>query len=74
MKQRNNTHRGTIDSWYLQPGLPDGLFSNQKSQFGQSLDVRAMEDVWTFFEHVVYFTTIWYILWSFGIFSPVLVC
>jgi hypothetical protein len=40
-----------------------------------------MEEVVTFYDHLVYFTTIWYryfvaiwyILWSFGIFFPVLV-
>jgi hypothetical protein len=25
--------------------LPDGIFSNQKSQFGKILEVLAMEDV-----------------------------
>jgi hypothetical protein len=41
-----------------------------------------MEDVGMSYGHLVYFTTIWYILpidiwyvlWYFGIFSPVLVC
>jgi hypothetical protein len=27
-----------------------------------------MEDVGTFYDRLVYFTTIWYILWPFGIF------
>jgi hypothetical protein len=27
-----------------------------------------MEDVVTFYGHLVYFTYIWYILWTFGIF------
>jgi hypothetical protein len=27
-----------------------------------------MEDVGTFYGHLVYFTSIWYILWTFGIF------
>jgi hypothetical protein len=95
--------------------MPDGLFSNQKSQFGWILEGLAMEKVgifyvylvystafenmWSFgifyghliyFMVIVYFMAIWYvlwssgiyyshlvyvpILWSFGIFSPVLVC
>jgi hypothetical protein len=27
-------------------GLPDGLFSNSKSQFGKTLEGLAMKDVW----------------------------
>jgi hypothetical protein len=34
----------------------------------------AMENVGTFYGHLLYFVTIWYISWSFAIFSPVLVC
>jgi hypothetical protein len=30
----------------------------------------AMEDAGIFFEHLVYFTSNWYILWLFGIFIP----
>jgi hypothetical protein len=37
-------------------GLPDGIFSNQKSQFGKLLEGLAMEDVGIFI-------AIWYILW-----------
>jgi hypothetical protein len=33
-----------------------------------------MENVGIFFAHLEYLTAIWYILWSFGIHSPVLVC
>jgi hypothetical protein len=43
------------------PGLPDGIFPNQKSQFGQTLEGLAMEDVGIINEHLVYFTAIWYI-------------
>jgi hypothetical protein len=32
----------------LQPGLPDGLFSNQKCKFGKILEGLAMEDVGIF--------------------------
>jgi hypothetical protein len=53
--------------------LPDGLFSNQKSQLGQSLKGLAMERVGIFYCHLVYsvaiwqnFTVLWYsfmVLW-----------
>jgi hypothetical protein len=33
-----------------------------------------MDVVGIFYGNLVYFMAIWYILWSFGIFSPVLVC
>jgi hypothetical protein len=70
------------------PGLPDGIFSNQKSKFAQFLEGLAMEDagyiLWTFglcivqpfsifCGHLVYFMVIWYILWPFGIFYGYLV-
>jgi hypothetical protein len=32
-----------------------------------------MEDVGMFYGHLVNFPTIWYIVWPFGIFSPLLV-
>jgi hypothetical protein len=51
----------------LKPGLPDGLFSNQKSQFGLILQGLAMENLGIFYDHLVYFTAIGNILWSFGI-------
>jgi hypothetical protein len=56
------------------PGLPDGLFSNQKSQFGYILEGHAIEEVDIFYGHVVYFVAIWYILQPLGIFLPALVC
>jgi hypothetical protein len=34
----------------------------------------AVEDVGIFYRHLVYFTAIWYTLWTFGMFFPVLVC
>jgi hypothetical protein len=52
-------------------GMPDGLFSNQKSQFGQILEGLAMETVCIFYVH---FTAILNILWLFGIFCGHLVC
>jgi hypothetical protein len=59
--------------------MPDGIFSNQKSQFGLILEGPAIEDVGMFYDQLVNFMAIWYILWPFGIFvshlvfSPVLV-
>jgi hypothetical protein len=49
-------------------GLPDGIFSNQKSKVGQILEGLAMENVGQFYVHLVKFTAIWYILWLFGLF------
>jgi hypothetical protein len=40
------------------PGLPDGIFSDKKYQFGQILEGLAMEDVGIFYGHLVYFTDI----------------
>jgi hypothetical protein len=42
--------------------LPDGLFSNQKSQFGQIFEGLGLENVDIFYEHLEYFTDIWDIL------------
>jgi hypothetical protein len=72
---------------YLQPffvtasvaGLPDGLFSKQKSKFGSILEGFGIERVGIFFGHLEYITAIWYVLWPFGnlfaiwCISPVLV-
>jgi hypothetical protein len=54
-------------------GLPDGLFSNQKSQFWKILVGLAKENLGIFYEHLVYFTAIGNILWPFGIFCGPLV-
>jgi hypothetical protein len=47
--------------------LPDGLFSNQKIpiwvNFGGSFNGKC----WYFYDHLEYFTAIWYILWQFVI-------
>jgi hypothetical protein len=56
-----------------QPGLPDGLFSNQKSQFGSILEGLRLENVDMFYGHFEYFTDIWDILWPFGTFCFYLV-
>jgi hypothetical protein len=57
--------------------MPDGIFSNQKSQFGLILEGLKMDDAGIFYGCLVYVTAVWWILWilsSFGIFFPVLVC
>jgi hypothetical protein len=46
--------------------LPDGLFSNQKSQFGSILEGPGMENVDIFYDPCEYFTDIWYNLSPFG--------
>jgi hypothetical protein len=59
-------------------GLPDGILTTQKTQFGEILDGFAIEDVgkcilWPFglfCGHLVYSVAIRYILWLFGTFSP----
>jgi hypothetical protein len=48
--------------------LPDGLFSNQKFQFGSILEGLAMENLGIFYDHFVYFKAIANIFWPFGIF------
>jgi hypothetical protein len=56
-----------IDLSYLTgAGLPDGIFPNQKSQFGKILEGLRMENVGIFYGHLVNFTAIWYMLWQFG--------
>jgi hypothetical protein len=62
--------------------LPDGLVSDQNSQFGYILEGLAIEDVGVFYAHLIYlfygnliyfmaiwyiFQTIWYIFWQFGV-------
>jgi hypothetical protein len=46
--------------------LPDGIFSNQKSQFGQILEGFGKERVGIFFGHIKNTMDIWYILLLFG--------
>jgi hypothetical protein len=63
-------------------GLPDGLFSNQKSQFWENFQGLRLKNIdipiiWPFetfygytryfYEHLVNFVFIWYIFSSFGI-------
>jgi hypothetical protein len=49
-------------------GLPDGFFSNPKSQFGKILEGLRLENVDIFYGHLKHFTDIWDILWPFGTF------
>jgi hypothetical protein len=58
---------------FCKSGLPDGIFSNRKSQFGEILLDPALEDVSLFYGYFVCFTAMRYILWPFGIFYGYLV-
>jgi hypothetical protein len=42
--------------------LPDGLFSNQKSQFGEKIQGFRWANTDTFFGHLEYFMDVWDIL------------
>jgi hypothetical protein len=65
----------------MKSGLSDGIFSNQKSQFGSILEGLTIEDeiyfmgIWSisrpfgmFNGHLVYFVVIWYNFSRFGVF------
>jgi hypothetical protein len=39
--------------------LPDGSFSNQKSQFGEILEGPRLENAEIFYDHLEYFNDIW---------------
>jgi hypothetical protein len=54
-------------------GLPDGVFSNQKSLFGHILECHKIDHVGIFCGHLEYFTTIWHVSWPFGVFCGSLV-
>jgi hypothetical protein len=51
----------------LETGLPDGIFSYQKSQFGLIFENLGMENVGIFIYIYSYFKAIWYDLWPFVI-------
>jgi hypothetical protein len=53
--------------------LPDGLFSDQKSEFGQILEGLAMENLGILYDLLVYFKDIGNMLRPFGIFCGHLV-
>jgi hypothetical protein len=42
------------------PGLPDGIFSNQKYQFWHTLESLGIENVGMFYVRLEYLTYIWY--------------
>jgi hypothetical protein len=48
------------------PGLPDGLYSNQKIPIWVNLVGLGMENDGIFYGRLEYFTVIWYILRTFG--------
>jgi hypothetical protein len=48
-------------------GLPDGLFSYQKSLFGSIWEGIGIGNVGMFYNHLEYFTAILYNYWPFGI-------
>jgi hypothetical protein len=56
-----------------QVGLPDGFFSNPKSQFGQILEGLRLENMVIFYGHLEYFFDHLVHWCSFGTFIPVLV-
>jgi hypothetical protein len=56
-----------------EPRLPDGSFSNQKSNFGYILEGLRNENVVIFYSHLEYLTAIGFILWQSGKFSGQLV-
>jgi hypothetical protein len=43
-------------------GFPDGLFSNQKSQFGKILEGLRLENIYIYYGHLEYFMDVWDIL------------
>jgi hypothetical protein len=55
----------------LKPGLPDGRFSYQKSQFRYTLEAIGMVYVGIIYSHLIYFRANRYTLWSFGKIFPV---
>jgi hypothetical protein len=50
--------RRKLAPWLCVAGLPDGLFTNQKSQFGQILQGLGMENVSIFYDQLEYFSAI----------------
>jgi hypothetical protein len=61
----DNPHALSVSHALLSiPGLPDGLFSFQKSQFGHILEGLGIK-------MLVYFMAVWHMLCSLGTFFPV---
>jgi hypothetical protein len=48
----------SLPLWGSEAGLPDGIFSNQKFQFGLIVEGLAMEDVGLCYDHLILFTAI----------------
>jgi hypothetical protein len=68
-------HRHTMKAgpWVVsmdQQGCQMVYFETKKPNLGQILGGLALEDVGTLYGHLVHFTSIRYIWWSFGIFFP----
>jgi hypothetical protein len=69
-RKTNSRHHPLEAAEYFPPtpltpatsGLPDGLFSNQKSQFGEILEGLILENTYIFYGHLEYFMEIWDIL------------
>jgi hypothetical protein len=76
---QSDLRKGSKKSWPLKrgpgqfvAGLPDGLFSNQKSKFGQILEavegkklIYMLGPFGIFYRYLGYFMTIWYITYWF---------
>jgi hypothetical protein len=45
---------------YIQAGLPDDIFSKQKSQFGYILEGLSIENVGILLGHLKYIKAVWY--------------
>jgi hypothetical protein len=39
--------------------MPDGLFLNQKSEFGKNFQGLRLENVYIFYGHLEYFMDVW---------------
>jgi hypothetical protein len=63
--------RESFNAW--EAGLPDGMFSNQKSHFVYISVGLGMENVCIFYGRLEYLTSIWYFVWPFGTFCGQLV-
>jgi hypothetical protein len=51
---------------HFDTGLPDGIFSNQTSQFGYIMEGRGMGKVGVLYDCLEYITAVWYMLCPFG--------
>jgi hypothetical protein len=73
-------HPDRLTTWFnveeCRTGLPDGIVSYPKSQFAHIKTVGMFNGHMEIFTVIwyIYIVTILYILWSFDVFFPVLVC